>query len=50
MADGRYARWTAAVTDAASRAGVTGTPTVKVNGIPVDNTPEALRAAVANAK
>ena len=50
VTDGRYARWSAAVTDAASRAGVTGTPTVLVNGAPVDNTPEALRAAVANAK
>jgi protein-disulfide isomerase len=50
VADGRYARWSAAVTDAASRAGVTGTPTVLVNGVHVDNTPEALRAAVANAR
>ena len=50
VADGRYARWTAAVTDAASRAGVTGTPTVKVNGMTIDNTAEALRAAVASAK
>lgn len=50
VTDGRYARWSAAVTDAASRAGVTGTPTVMVNGAPIDNTPEALRAAVANAK
>ena len=41
---------TAAVTDAASGAGVTGTPTVKVNGTTIDNTADALRAAVAPAK
>lgn len=50
VTDGRYARWTAAVTDAASQAGVTGTPTVKVNGQAIDNTPDALRAAVAQVK
>lgn len=50
VTDGRYARWTAAVTDAASQAGVTGTPTVKVNGQTIDNTPDALRAAVAQVK
>lgn len=50
VTDGRYARWTAAVTDAASQAGVTGTPTVKVNGVVIDNTVDALKAAVAQAK
>lgn len=44
--DGRYAGWTASVTDAASKAGVTATPTVKVNGTEIDRTPQALTAAV----
>jgi protein-disulfide isomerase len=44
--DGRYAGWTKSVTDAASRAGVNGTPTVLVNGTAIDHTPAALRAAV----
>lgn len=47
--DQRYAGWTKSVTDAASKAGVTGTPTVQVNGTAVDRTPDALRAAVAAA-
>lgn len=47
--DERYAGWTKSLTDAASRAGVNGTPTVLVDGAPVDRTPEALRAAVAAA-
>ena len=47
--DERYAGWTASVTDAASQASITGTPTVLVNGAPVGRTPEALRAAVAAA-
>jgi protein-disulfide isomerase len=45
--DGRYAGWTRSVTDAASRAGITATPTVLVNGREVGRTAEALRAAVA---
>lgn len=45
--DGRYADWSRSVTDAASRAGVTATPTVLVNGKEVERTAEALRAAVA---
>jgi protein-disulfide isomerase len=45
--DGRYAGWSRSVTDAASRAGVTATPTVLVNGKEVERSAEALRAAVA---
>jgi protein-disulfide isomerase len=45
--DGRYADWTRSVTEAASRAGITATPTVLVNGREVERTAEALRAAVA---
>lgn len=45
-----YAPWTAALTDDASKAGVNGTPTVKVNGRDIDNTEEALRAAVPTAR
>jgi protein-disulfide isomerase len=42
-----YEDWTREVTDAASRAGVTGTPTVLVDGaILQDRTPAGLRAAV----
>jgi protein-disulfide isomerase len=44
--DGRYADWSRSVTDAASQAGVTGTPTVLVNGNVIGNTADALRAAV----
>ncbi len=47
--DERYAAWTRSVTDAASRAGITGTPTVLVNGTAVPRTADALRAAVATA-
>ncbi len=45
----RFADWTARVTDAASRAGVTATPTVLVDGdpLPADRlTAEGVRAAV----
>lgn len=46
----RYAGWTARLTDAASRAGIPGTPTVLVNDQPVEDlTPDGLRAAVAAA-
>ncbi|MFG2056711.1 DsbA family protein [Micromonospora sp. NPDC048930] len=45
--DGTYKSWTEHVTDEASKAGVTGTPTIKVNGTNVqDRTPEGIRAAV----
>ena len=43
---GTYADWTRSVTDAASRAGVTATPTVLVNGTVIGNSADALRAAV----
>lgn len=42
-----YTGWTARATDAASKAGVNGTPTVLVNGKTLqDRSPEALKAAV----
>jgi protein-disulfide isomerase len=44
--DGRYADWTRSVTDAASQAGVTATPTVLVDGREIGRTADALRAAV----
>ena len=46
VADTRYAGWTAAVTDAASKAGINATPTVMVDGTAIDTTSEALLAAV----
>ena len=46
VADGRYADWTSSVTDAASRGGVTGTPTVLINGQLIDNTDVTPRQAV----
>ncbi|MFC4945952.1 DsbA family protein [Pseudonocardia sp. GCM10023141] len=49
VSDATYAGWTKGVTDAASQAGVNGTPTVKVNGTAIDNTDAALRQAVAAA-
>ncbi len=49
VTENRYARWTAAITDAASQRGVTGTPTVMVNGKTIANTAAALRAAVQQA-
>jgi protein-disulfide isomerase len=46
-----YEDWTRQVTDAASRAGVSGTPTVLVDGTPLqDRSAEGLRAAVAAAQ
>jgi protein-disulfide isomerase len=42
----RYAAWTAALTDEASRAGVNVIPTVKVNGREIERTDAALRTAV----
>lgn len=44
--EGRYAGWTRSVTDAASRAGITATPTVLVDGREIARSAEALRAAV----
>lgn len=44
--DGRYRSWTRHVTEAASRAGITGTPSVLVAGKPVPPTTEAITAAV----
>lgn len=45
--DGTYEPWTEHVTAEASRAGITGTPTIEVNGKPVaDRSPEGVRAAV----
>ena len=45
--DGKYDGWAGKVTDEASRRGVTGTPTVLVNGKKLDNpTPDALTSAV----
>lgn len=44
--DGAYRSWTRHVTEEASRAGVTGTPTVLVAGKPVSASPEAILAAV----
>jgi protein-disulfide isomerase len=50
VTDQTYKAWTAGLTDQASKAGVNGTPTVKVNGQVVQNTDAALRAAVAAAQ
>jgi protein-disulfide isomerase len=47
--DGRYTGWTSSVTDAASQAGITATPTVLVNGQEVARSVDALRSAVAAA-
>jgi protein-disulfide isomerase len=48
--DGTYKPWTEHVTDEASKAGVTSTPTIKVNGRDVeDRSPEGITAAVAAA-
>ena len=45
--DGKYDSWATKVTDEASKRGVTGTPTVLVNGKQVPNpTPDALTSAV----
>ncbi|MGC5050461.1 thioredoxin domain-containing protein [Micromonospora sp. DT48] len=45
--EGRYRSWTAHVTDEASRARITGTPSILVDGEPVrDWTPENITAAV----
>ena len=45
--DGTYRAWTEHVTDDASKAKVTGTPTIKVNGNAVeDRSPDGITAAV----
>lgn len=45
--DGTYKPWTEHVTDDAGKAGVTGTPTIRVNGKDVeDRSPEGIKAAV----
>ncbi|MFI5955131.1 DsbA family protein [Cryptosporangium sp. NPDC051539] len=49
--DQDYANWTKSVTDEASKAGVNGTPTVKVNGTALQNpTTAALTSAIDSAK
>ncbi|SHN29030.1 DsbA family protein [Cryptosporangium aurantiacum] len=49
--DQKYADWTKAVTDEASKSGVTGTPTVKVDGTALENPTTAnLTAAIDAAK
>ncbi|SCF33392.1 Protein-disulfide isomerase [Micromonospora viridifaciens] len=50
LKDGTYKSWVRHVTDDASRSGVVGTPTVKVNGKELtDRSPEGIKAAVAAA-
>ena len=45
--DGTYKPWTEHVTEDASKGGVTGTPTIRVNGKDVaDRSPEGIKAAV----
>lgn len=47
VSDGTYRPWTEHVTDEASKAGVTGTPTIKVNGSELqDRSPEGIKSAV----
>ncbi|MEV0002170.1 thioredoxin domain-containing protein [Micromonospora sp. NPDC050980] len=47
---GTYTSWTEHVTEEASKSGVTGTPTVKVNGTELeDKSPDGIKAAVAAA-
>jgi protein-disulfide isomerase len=48
--DARYPSWTAHLTDAASAAGIHGTPTILVAGQRIANTDAALRHAVAVAQ
>lgn len=47
--EGTYRSWTAHVTDAASERGITGTPTILVNGESVQPNSEAITAAVQKA-
>ncbi|GHJ56236.1 membrane protein [Nonomuraea sp. TT08I-71] len=45
--DGKYKGWTEHVTEDASKSGVAGTPTIRVNGKDVaDRSPEGIKAAV----
>jgi protein-disulfide isomerase len=44
--DGKYRAWVAGVTERATQRGITGTPTVLVNGKVVANDPAAIVAAV----
>jgi len=47
VSDGTYRPWTEHVTDEASKSGVTGTPTIKVNGSDLqDRSPEGIKSAV----
>ncbi|MGC4894563.1 DsbA family protein [Micromonospora sp. DT31] len=47
VSDGTYKSWTEHVTEKASKAGVTGTPTIKVNGSELrDRSAQGIRAAV----
>lgn len=46
VAEDRYAGWVAGLTDEASRAGITSTPTVLADGREIERTDAALRAAV----
>ncbi|SCL20717.1 Protein-disulfide isomerase [Micromonospora rhizosphaerae] len=49
--DGTYKAWTEHVTEDASKSGVTGTPTIKVNGKELtDRSPEGIKAAVEAAR
>jgi protein-disulfide isomerase len=47
--DGKHTSWVDGVTEAATRAGVNGTPTVLVNGKKVDATADAINTAVSAA-
>ncbi|MFI0791359.1 DsbA family protein [Micromonospora rubida] len=50
LSDGTYRAWTGHVTEEASKAGITGTPTIKVDGKELsDRSPEGITAAVAAA-
>ncbi|WP_320065062.1 DsbA family protein [Micromonospora sp. RTGN7] len=50
VSDGTYKSWTEHVTEDASKAGITGTPTIKIDGKDVaDRSPEGIKAAVAAA-
>lgn len=46
VSDERYRGWVEQVTESAARAGVTGTPTVRVNGTTVEPSAAAITAAV----
>lgn len=48
--DKKYRKWVNHVSDKGSERGVTGTPTIYVNGKEIERTPEALASAVAAGK